>query len=440
MYKYIGVICLFAFQLAAGEENKVASLAKRTNGHDWPQILGPNQNNKSAETGINKTWKNKTPRLVWEMTTGEGYAAPSISAGRVFIFDRIKNEARLTCAHAETGKVLWRNTYPTEYEDMYGYSNGPRSAPLIQGERVYSFGSDGMLRCNSVQDGALLWQVNTTANYGVVKNFFGVGASPVLYQDLLIAQIGGSPKGTAAKISRETKGNGTGIVAFDKKTGKEVYRLSNELAGYATPRLVQGTDRDWCFTFARGGLLAFNPKNGEQDFHFPWQSKRFESVNAATPVVVDDLVLITESYGLGSALLSFRPGAYEVVRKDKSPRDLTLAAHWTTPVVHNGYLYGSHGSGGRSDLRCVELRTGKLAWRKTGLVHAGVLYVDGHLVVTTEKGDVRLVEASPEAYREVGHLKDMVDRPAYNGPVLAQGLLYLLGNTKLKCLELIPTN
>ncbi|MDJ0835228.1 MAG: PQQ-binding-like beta-propeller repeat protein [Acidobacteriota bacterium] len=402
---------------------------------DWPAILGPGQDNVSLEKGIRTDWGEGLP-VVWELRTGEGYAAPSIAGDRLYLFDRKGDLARLTCHEAATGKQIWQKTYPTRYADMYGFSNGPRVAPLIDGDRVYTFGAEGRLRCHQAENGKLVWDIDTKKTYGVVQNFFGVGASPVVHGKLLITQVGGSPEDSPGIQSGKVQGNGTGVVAFDKKTGKEVYRLSDELASYATPRLVKRGDRWWCFVFARGGLLAFDPDKGKQDFYLPWRAKRLESVNAATPVVVDDKVFISESYGPGGALLRFKPGGYDFIRKDDR-RKINLAAHWSTPVHHKGYLYGAHGMGGGSDLRCVKLDTGELAWRKPGLRHANALYVDGHLIVTTESGDVRLIEATPEAYREKAVMKKLVDTPAYNGPVLAHGLLYVLGNHKLACLKLI---
>ena len=135
---------------------------------------------------------------------------------------------------------------------MYGYSNGPRCSPVIDGNRVFIFGPEGMLHCLQVSDGTLLWKVDTTRQFGVVPNFFGVGSTPVIHGDLLIAQVGGSGAGAAdtpGGPSDRVKGDGTGVVAFDKRTGKVVYTLSNELASYASPTLARAGGRNWCFVF-----------------------------------------------------------------------------------------------------------------------------------------------------------------------------------------------
>jgi len=429
-----GIVLLISALLALAEDLP-PDLAKRS-GEDWPGFMGPTGDGHSSATGIRTDWGDGLP-VLWQMRCGAGYAAPSIARGRLLLFDRTGRSARLRCLEAESGNQIWQTTYPTDYEDMYGFSNGPRVAPLIDGSRVYTFGSEGMLRCQGVIDGELVWAIDTTERYGVVQNFFGVGASPAVWDDLLIVVVGGSPPDSPGVQSGETKGNGSGIVAFDKHTGREVYRLSDALAGYAMPRIIEHGGRAWAFAFMRGGLLAFEPVKGTRDFFFPWRARRIESVNAALPLIVDDRVLISESYGMGSALLRFSPGEVAVVRKD-ARRTISLGSHWATPIYVDGHIYGASGMGGGSDFRCVGFESGAVKWHQPGLRHANPIIADGHLLVTTEDGTLRLLEATPDAYREHAVMKGLVDRPTYNAPVLARGILYVLGNRKLVALELVP--
>ena len=223
-----------------------------------------------------------------------------MSRGRYFHFERLADRARLLCLHAEQGTELWTFEYPTDFVDMYGYDGGPRSSPVVDGERVYIYGAEGMLHCLRVSDGAVIWKCDTMQQFGVVKNFFGVGSTPIVEQDVLIALVGGSPpedqqvpRGQLDRI----RGNGTGIVAFDKFTGAVRYALTNELASYASPVVATVHDHRQGFAFCRGGLVVFDPENGSVHFRVPWRSELLESVNASTPVVVDDQVLIAEAYG-----------------------------------------------------------------------------------------------------------------------------------------------
>ena len=180
---------------------------------------------------------------------------------------------------------------------------------------------------------SLIWKVDERTQFGIVQNFFGVGSTPVVEGDLLIVQVGGSPPGSDQVHFSEVKGNKSGVVAFDKRTGKVRYSISDELASYASPVLATIDGRRWCFVLARGGLLAFDPANGKIDFHYPWRSTEDSKASTpAIPIVIGDHVFISETYGPGAALLKVRPGGYDVVWNDaKKPRK-SMQCHWMTPI------------------------------------------------------------------------------------------------------------
>lgn len=413
---------------------------------DWPGFLGPFGNSVSPEKGIIAPWPEQGLKVVWHLRTGSGYGVPTFSKGKAYLFDRHQNQARLNCMDAKTGEVFWKFEYPTHYKDAFGYNNGPRCCPVVDGDRIYIHGAEGMLHCVK-DDGKLLWKVDTHADFNVIQNFFGVASVPVIEGDLLIIPIGGSPKGSNVRDFLNLKGNGSGVVAFNKYDGTVKYRISDELAGYASPVLATIDGRRWCFVFARGGLVAFNPADGKIDFHFPWRCEDIECVNAANPVVVGNQVLISETYGPGSALLKVKPGAYEVVWSDLNKLRKSLQCHWSTPIHHDGYIYGCSGRHtANGALRCIELATGKIMWSQPRLTRSSLLMVDGHFICQSEDGIVRLLKVNPEKYEEISRMevKDpktgdlLLDYPCWAAPVLVNGLLYLRGEGILVCLELIP--
>jgi outer membrane protein assembly factor BamB len=418
----------------------------RTAGSDWPKFLGPTADSISAEKGITTPWPQQGLRIVWQAKVGAGYGMPAISQGRLFQFDRHGDQARLTCMSAETGASLWKVEYPTHFKDPYGYSNGPRCCPVVDGDRVYTYGAEGMLHCVQAADGKVLWKVDTAAEFNVIQNFFGVGSAPVVEGDLLIVQVGGSPKDSDASDFCKLKGNGSGVVAFDKNTGKVRYRITDELASYASPVLATINGRRWCFVLARGGLIGFEPTSGKVDFHFPWRADLLESVNASNPVVVGDQVFISETYGPGSALLKVRPGGYDLVWSDADKRRKSMQCHWMTPIYHDGYLYGSSGRHTQNaELRCIEFATGKVMWGQPRLTRCSLLLVDGHFVCLTEEGPLLLFKVNPQRFEplslmevhEPGKKESLLVPPCWAAPILSHGLLYVRGNERLVCLELI---
>jgi outer membrane protein assembly factor BamB len=433
--------------------------AATSQGTDWPSFLGPTGDSKSSERGILTRWPAEGPPLVWQLSLGTGYCMPVIRSGRLFQFDRHGDQARLRCLESTTGKPLWTFEYPSDFQDLYGYDNGPRCSPVADADQVYIFGAEGMLHCLSAAAGKLVWKVDTPVQFGVIQNFFGVGSTPVLEGDLLIVQVGGSPAASkSAQPGRldQVVGNGSGIVAFDKKTGEVRYKASDELASYAGPTLATIGGRRWCFVFARGGLVGFDPATGVVDFHFPWRAPILESVNASNPVVVGDLVFISETYGPGSALVRAKPGEAQLVWSDeRRRRDKSMQTHWNTPIYLDGYLYASSGRHTENaELRCVELVTGNVMWREPDLTRSSLLYVDGHFVCLSEDGTLRLLRVNPRKYDPVAEVTlvekvsqpnpfgfrpaRLLKPPAWAAPILSHGLLYVRGADRLVCLELVP--
>jgi outer membrane protein assembly factor BamB len=376
----------------------------------------------------------------------------------MFQFDRFGDKARLYCLNAETGEQIWQFESPTDYQDMYGYNNGPRCSPVIDDDRVYALGVDGRLFCCRAIDGKLLWEVDTNKEFGVVQNFFGVGSTPVVEGELLIVMVGGSPP----ESHRVPPGqlnlvdpNGSGIVAFDKRTGKVKYKLADELASYASLKLATIDGRRWCFAFCRGGLVGFEPAAGTLDFHYPWRDRGLESVNASMPVVAGDEVFISETYGPGSSLLKVAPGNHEVVWKDDDRRrDRAMQTHWNTPIHLDGHLYGSSGRHTENaELRCIEWKTGKVRWSQPGMTRCSLTLIDGHFLCLGEYGQLWLLKANPEKYEEVatvdyadpslgsallGEAGPVLKYPCWAAPIVSHGLLYVRGEGRLVCLELIP--
>src|SRR5581483_576136 len=195
------------------------------------------------------------------------------------------------------------------------------------------------------------------------------------------------------------------------------------------------------------GLLGIDPKAGKVEFHHPWRAKVLESVNASCPVVVGDKVFISETYGPGAALLKVKGNKVEEVWTDakKDRDDVSMQCHWMTPIYVDGYLYGCSGRHEHNaELRCIELATGKLMWSQPDLKRTSLLQVDGHFVCLSEDGVLRLLKINPKKYEEVGRIDKpsgevrRASSPYWAAPILSHGLLYVRGNNRVVCLELIP--
>ncbi len=445
-------------------------------GEDWGTFLGPTGNGRSDLNGMTVPWPAGGPPIVWHCELGEGYCSPAVAKGRCVICDRVEQEIRVRCLVAETGRELWQKRYPTDYVDMFGYDGGPRAAAVIAGDAVITFGPEGRLECRSLVDGTSRWQVDTSATYHVVRNFFGVSAAPLVVdvgeERLVIVQVGGSPPGSAPPSPERldlVKGLDSGLVAFDLATGRERWRSSDQLASYSTPVRATLDGRDCLLAWMRDRLLVVDPATGGVRADFRWRADELFSVVAASPVVAGNEVLLSETYGPGSVLLTVTAEGLQPVRQDPagSRANRSLKSHWATPVVHNGHLYGSSGrNAGDALLVCADWKTGAVRWSEPGLGRSSMTGVDDHLIVLGEFGDLVLVKATPDAYTEVSRARlvapvtdtqkatrqtagspggtqdrgvELLVAPCWAAPVIAHGYLYVRGQGRLVCLDLLPT-
>jgi hypothetical protein len=423
-------------------------------------MLGVRYDSRSIETGIRTDWGASGLKILWTQPTGTSYGNGVASQGRWFQFDRFGDAERLTCFRAETGESLWTWESRVAYRDAYGYNDGPRCSPIVDGDRVYTYGVTGRLSCLSVADGRELWSREMNREYGVVPNFFGVGASPLVHGDLLLVMVGGSPRGawygrnpTVNDMPKATP-DGTAMVALDKRTGTERYRVGNYLASYSAPIIANLGGRDRCLALVREGLLVFHADDGTGEAFFPWRAAMLESVNAASPVVIDDRIFISEAYEIGSAMLEWKEGELKLLWRDTGGRSSqAMRTHWVTPVRDGNYLFASSGRNPPdTDLRCIELMGDsppKLRWSQRNRDRGTALIVDSHLLWLGEIGKLQLIPIGSESFKPIAEMdlqaildpansQPMINPPSWAPPVLAHGLLYVRGADRVVCLELIP--
>ncbi|MBL9136352.1 MAG: PQQ-binding-like beta-propeller repeat protein [Verrucomicrobiales bacterium] len=424
---------------------------------DWPQFLGPTGDGRSTETGLVDRVPASGLPILWERKVGTGYSAPSVREGQLVLHHREGNQEILESMDAGTGKSSWRLATPSQFQDPYGYNNGPRCTPLLTSNRVYALGAEGRLVGAERSTGKKLWERETGKDFEVPEAFFGVGSTPILEGGRLIVMVGGQPN--------------SGVVAFEPETGKTLWQSVGETnwtgqtmrgwpgeplvrwqraekqASYASPVAATFHGQRHVLCLLRQGLVSVNPTNGAVNFSFWFRARVNESVNAANPVVQGDLVLISAAYyRVGSVLLKVRPDGRGV---DEVWRGTSLEMHWGTPLLVDGLLYGFSGRNEPDAVfRCVEFATGKTKWerderwpphstRQPGVFGRGSLILaDGRLIALGEGGLLGLIRPNAERCEEVGRWQvPSLGYPCWAGPVLADGRLYLRSEDRLVCLS-----
>lgn len=385
---------------------------------DWPQHLGPTRNGVSTETDLLATWPKDGPPQLWDKKLGAGWSSPVVAGGRVIIFHRVGDKEVVECLDAANGKPFWKFDYDTKYSDNFGFDEGPRSTPLIAGERVFTLGADGDLHCLEMATGNKAWGRNLNADYQVRKGFFGVGTSPLLEDGKLFINVGGK---------------NAGIVALDASNGKEIWKATSDEASYSSPVAVKVNGTRHVIFLTRQGIVSLDPENGKVRFTKEWQSKNRNSVNAATPLVVGDQLFVSACYDTGAFVGRIKDDKLEELWKS----DEAMSNHYNTAIPYDGHIYGIDGRQdiGVAQLRCIELKTGNVRWTRSPFGCASLILAEGRLIGLNEKGELLLIEATPDGYREKARAA-VLEKPCRAALALSDGRLLARDPKRLVCWNL----
>lgn len=387
---------------------------------DWPQFLGPNRDGVSKEKNLRADWPKDGPRLLWKRGVGPGYAGPVVQGDRLILFHSGPDKEIVECLKASTGKALWSFDYLCEYRDGFGKGNGPRATPVIAGDRVVTYGAEGVLTCLDLESGKKLWQRDLTADYKVPNSYFGVGTSPVVWDGRVLVNVGGKD---------------AGIVAFSLAEGKELWKATRDTASYSSPVMTTVGGEPRAIFFTREGAVYLDPASGKVLFQKRWRARNDASVNAATPLVLPgDKAFFSSSYDTGALLLKLKKDGADEVWTDGE----AMSNHYNTAVFSDGHLYGIDGrqeAGAR--LRCIDPNGAagpKVMWSKEGFGCAGFVLADGVLFALTELGDLVAIEPTPRQYRE--RARAHILERTRSQPALANGVFFARDGESLVAIDL----
>ena len=387
---------------------------------DWPQWRGPDRNGVSREVGLLKQWPAGGPKLLWQLSDiGDGYSTPSVAGSRIYVMSNrgLDNEFVLALA-VNDGRTIWT----TRVGNVGNPNQNPsfpkaRSTPTVDGNRIYALGSDGDLVCLEADTGNIRWQKSLRKDFGGQPGEWAYAESPLVDGDVVVVTPGGAQ---------------ATIVALNKKTGATVWKTAvpgGDPAGYASAIVVNAGGRKQYVQFLSKGIVGVDAKNGE----FLWRYKEAAKGPAQyfTPIARDAYVY-GGALGIGGALVQLKPdgagvGAEQVYFERGLPNGLGGA------VLVGDYLYGTDIANG--PLVAIEFATGKVKWKADTIGRVSAVYADGLLYLHGLNGDVALIEATPDAYREKGrftppdqprHKKtEQYPEQAYAHPVIANGRLYI---------------
>jgi outer membrane protein assembly factor BamB len=427
----------------------------RAGADDWPQWLGPQRDAIWRETGILEQFPPEGPPIRWRTPIGGGYAGPAVANGRVYVTDRqlapgssnpadpfqrgtIAGSERVLCLNATDGKTIWKHEYACPY--TVSYPAGPRTTPVVSGSKVYTLGAEGNLFCLDDSTGKVLWQHDFKKEFEIKTPMWGFAGNPLLDGNRLICLAGGE---------------GTTVLAFDKDTGKEIWRaLSAKEPGYSSPVIYEAGGKRQLIIWHPESANSLDPETGKLYWSEPFKAR--SGMTIATPRKLNDLLLFSGFYN-GSLMMRLdtaKPAATPIWRTEKmSEKETThLNAVMSTPTLEPGYIYGVCSYG---QLRCLKSETGERVWETFKATTSGepVRWANAFIVkqadryfLFNEAGDLIIARFTPEAYRELSraHLLKPTNTAAgrdvlWSHPAFANRCIYVRNDQEILCADLAGT-
>ncbi|MBI3407749.1 MAG: PQQ-like beta-propeller repeat protein [Planctomycetes bacterium] len=422
------------------------TLASSACADDWPQWLGPKRDSVWRETGILEKFPEGGPKVLWRKPVNVGYSGPAVNDGRVFVMDFVPKEPlpknnpgkrakapgieRVLCLDANNGELLWKHETELTYE--ISYPGGPRATPTVDSGKVYTFGAEGHLTCLDAAKGTLLWSKNLPEEYKTKTAIWGYASHPLVVDDKLICVAGG---------------DGSVAVAFDKNTGKEIWKaLSAKQQGYCPPTLIEAGGTRQLLIWHAESINSLNPHTGELYWSVPLASAGGMSI--ATPRQLGNYLFVT-GITVKAVLLklsSDKPGA-EVVWRG-TPKMAVYPVNMT-PFLENGHIYAVDSTG---EFRCVAMEKGERIWDSfapstgSGKANSATAFVvknGDRFFIASETGDLIIAKLSPQKYEEISRWKMLEPaseafgrKVVWSHPAFANRCVYARNDREIVCVSL----
>jgi outer membrane protein assembly factor BamB len=413
---------------------------------DWPQWLGPQRDGVWRETGIIQKFPVSGLNVKWRVPVAAGYSGPAVVGNRIYLTDRqqgrstggrsaIPGNERVLCLDGASGKTLWSHEYDCPYD--LAYPAGPRATPLVHDGKVYTLGAEGNLFCFSAADGKVLWSRELKKDYSAKTPVWGFSAHPLIDGEKLICLVGGE---------------GSVAVAFNKETGKEIWRaLSAKEPGYCPPMIYTVGKTRQLIIWHPESINSLDPETGKVYWTEPFTAK--SGLSIPTPRLHDDRLFITSFYN-GPIMLRLdreKPAASVVWRGKSSSERNTDGLHsiMCTPYFDGEYIYGVCSYG---QLRGLKAATGGRLWetfaattgdKEVRWANAFLIRHGDRFFLPNEKGDLIIARLTPKGYEEISRAKMLEPTNTAAGrdvvwshPAFANRCIYARNDKELVCASL----
>jgi outer membrane protein assembly factor BamB len=385
------------------------------------QFRGPDRDGKFPEKGLLQEWPVEGPNLILEFEgIGDGWSSVIYDGDQIYASGKVDSMDQLTCIDLE-GNLKWQVAYGRAWEDSYPNT---RSTPTVEGDRVYIISGMGEVVCLDKNNGAINWKIDADKKYQADWHLWGVAESPLIVDDKVIC----SPAGFL-----------TNFVAFDKITGKEIWRTTgnDSQRSYVSPVLHEFNGRDYIIGASASDLFIVDPENGEIMVSYKyfdpevwkWQPKGL--IWANSPIAVNDRIFISKGYDYAAKMLKVSEDLRSI---EEVYTNTMLDNHHHGIIELDGYLYGSNWiNNSNGNWVCIKWEDGQTMYEEKWVSKGQMIYADGKLYLFNERsGEVALVEPDPGAFKLISSFKvDHGRRPFWSHPYIFDGKLFLRADDTL---------
>ncbi|HEX3248921.1 MAG TPA: PQQ-binding-like beta-propeller repeat protein [Pyrinomonadaceae bacterium] len=379
----------------------------------WTNFRGPKRDAKYEEASISTNWPANGLPVLWKQPVGIGYASFVVADGKAYTIEQRRSQEVVAAYDMNNGRELWTQKWNAEYTDSTG--DGPRSTPTWDAGRLYALGATGELRCLDANSGAVIWGKNILSDNQARNLPWAMAASPLIVDDKVIVLPGGT--------------SGKSVVAYNKNTGAPVWRVLNDTQAYVSPMLVELGGRRQIVVVSASRVVGLTPENGTLLWEYPWDTDN--GINVSQPIMVDrNRFFISSGYGKGAALVEIK-GSGNSFTASTIWENTNMKNKFNSSVLYNGYVYGLD----EGILVCLDVNTGERKWKDGRYGYGQIILAGSHLIVTSDKGDVALVKATPSAYTEVARFA-AVQGQTWNYPAIAGGKLLVRNSTEMAAYDI----
>lgn len=409
----------------------LGAVAAMALGEDWPQWRGPNRDGVWNETGLEKKFPADGLKIRWRAVVGFGWSSPVVAQGRVFLADaqlaKPNAKERVLCFDEATGKVLWTLAYDVIYPEwafVPGQGNGPTATPVVEAGRVFAVGANGHIHCLDAQTGAVVWEKDLRKAYELGE--MQCRPSPLIDGERLIVFTGAKP--------------GASVLALDKRTGKEIWKVLDDRVSSSSPVVVEAGGQRQLIVWSDDAVTSLNPATGATWWREPMVTSGNDSI--PTPVVQKNRLLIS---GLMFELDAKRPAATVLWPTNRAPAK-RLLSNTSTPVLRGDHVYSAKSSG---ELVCLDAATGALVWQTntvTTLKSGASIHITSTpeaVLLYTEQGNLIRAQLTPQSYREETRAKLIEPTTSFAGrncawsaPAFANRHVFARTDQELVCASL----